>query len=454
MKLEPYPKYKDSGIDWIGAIPEGWKVEKIKYISENISDGDWVEFKDQVEFGDYKLIQLKNIGKGDIKNEIDKEVTLHFFRENNCREIKDQDLIIARIPQPILRTAVFSKKLGKCISVVDATIITQKKDVIKSKYICYFFNSDYGECIGDRLTNGATRLRISRKNIETVQIFFPRSLNEQQRIISFLDKKTSQLNKSIEKNQKLIELLKEKRTALINHAVTKGLDPNAKMKDSGVDWIGEIPEGWEVRKLKFSLLDKQNSIKTGPFGSQLKIDEMYDNEIKVYNQKNVIETDESIGENYISLDKFKELIAFKTVPGDLLITTRGTIGRTLRLSKNAEVGILHPCLMKINTNNNKVFDYYIEILIEETDLIKIQLQLLSCATTIEVIYQNNLKEVKFILPPLPEQQKIASFLDKHTSKIDKTIKLIENKIKLLEEYKKSLIHHVVTGKVDIREVKI
>ncbi|NAT10704.1 hypothetical protein C4E22_04030 [ANME-1 cluster archaeon AG-394-G06] len=226
------------------------------------------------------------------------------------------------------------------------------------------------------------------------------------------------------------------------------LKPYPKYKVSGIQWIEEIPEGWGVRKLKFSLLDEKNSIKTGPFGSQLKIDEMYGHEIKVYNQKNVIEKDESIGENYVSLDKFKELFAFKTVPGDLLITTRGTIGRTLRLSKNAEVGILHPCLMKINTDNNKVFDRYIEILIEEADLIKVQLQLLSCATTIEVIYQDNLKEVKLVVPPLPDQTTIASILDKKTAKIDALIEKDKKLIELLKEKRTALINHAVTKGLD------
>ena len=226
------------------------------------------------------------------------------------------------------------------------------------------------------------------------------------------------------------------------------LKPYPKYKDSGIKWIGEIPEGWEVGKLKFTLSKKRDSIKTGPFGSQLTIDEMYDHEYKVYNQKNVITKDETLGENYVSDEKFKELSAFKVSPGELLITTRGTIGKTLRLSKNAETGILHPCLMKINTNYEIIDNRFIEILLEESNIVSIQLFLQSNATTIDVIYQDNLKEVLLSLPPCPEQTTIAAFLDKKTAKIDSQIEKDKKLIALLKEKRTALINHVVTIGLD------
>ncbi|UTB33881.1 MAG: restriction endonuclease subunit S [Methanobacterium sp. ERen5] len=244
MNLKPYPEYKDSGVEWYGQIPENWKLTKLKHISKGIFDGDWVEFKDQVENGDYKLIQLKNIGVGKLIKKIDKEVTNSFYKKNNCMRIDDGNLLIARIPEPILRSTVFLEKFGNCITVVDVSILIPKNE-IDSFFLSYLLNSDDMRQMGETLLAGATRQRISRSKISLLPVIIPPKI-EQKEIINFLDKKTSEIDKTIQKDTKLIELLKEKRAALINHAVTKGLDPNAKMKDSGVEWIGEIPESANI----------------------------------------------------------------------------------------------------------------------------------------------------------------------------------------------------------------
>src|SRR5271157_136709 len=129
-------------------------------------------------------------------------------------------------------------------------------------------------------------------------------------------------------------------------------------KDSGIEWLGEIPEHWRVTSIKFFLKYKSGAIKTGPFGSQLLNSEMNFREVKVYNQENVIKHDLDLGDSYISHDKYKELHMFTVFPGDILLTTRGTICRCLIVPGNAETGILHPCLMRIQPNPKKLFDKY------------------------------------------------------------------------------------------------
>ena len=121
------------------------------------------------------------------------------------------------------------------------------------------------------------------------------------------------------------------------------------------------------------------------------------------------------------MEKFKELKEFQTFPGDFLITTRGTIGRCAILPENAEQGVLHPCLMRLQTDKAKVYDRFLEILIEESTFILEQLRIKSNGTTIEVIYQDSLKNVTVLLPPLSEQQSIADYLDRETGKIDELI---------------------------------
>ena len=433
MKLKPYPKYKDSGIGWIGKIPEGWEVHKIKHLTENF-DGKRIPISAEKR-EDGKIPYYGATGVLDyVKDFIFNEELLLVGEDGAPFFEPFKDIAY------IINGKSWVNNHAHVLRVIGNNLI---------KWLCYYLNIyDYGTVI-----KGSTRDKLNQDQLSNMFIAKP-SIKDQTAIANFLDKKTAKIDSLIEKDKRLIELLKEKHTALINHAVTKGLEPNVKLKDSGIDWIGEIPEGWEVSRLKFTLLDMKNSIKTGPFGSQLTIDEMYNDEVKVYNQKNVIEKSESTGENYVSNEKFKDLIGFKVKKGDLLISTRGTIGKTLRLSEKAETGILHPCLMKINNNNKVVNDKFIEMLIEESDITLTQLRLLSNATTIDVIYQDNLKEIQLILPPLFKQKQIVEYIDKATVKIDKTIQKIQQNINLLEEYKKSLIHHIVTGKVDVRGVKV
>ena len=435
-----YPKYKDSGVKWIGEIPEEWGIQKIKHLTENL-DGKRIpisaEKREEGKIPYYGATGVLDYVKDFI---FDKELLL--IGEDG-----------APFFEPFKDVAYIINGKSWVNNHAHVLRVIGKNSI---KWLCYYLNSyDYSTVI-----KGSTRDKLNQDQLSSM-VVIKILINEQTFIANFLEKNIGRFNNLIEKDKKLIELLKEKRIALINHAVTKGLpvrriqagiDPNVKMKDSGIEWIGEIPERWEARRLKFILGNKKNSIKTGPFGSQLTIDEMYDSKYKVYNQKNVIKKDEKLGENYISSKKFKELIAFKTSPSDLLITTRGTIGRTLRLSEVAEIGVLHPCLMKINTNKEMILDRYIELIIEDSDLVIIQLKLQSCATTIDVIYQDNLKEINIFIPSIDEQRTIIGYLEKQTLKIDKTIQKIEQKIKLLEEYKKSLIHHAVTGKIDVRGV--
>jgi len=444
VKLKPYPKYKDSGIQWIGEIPEGWGIKKIKFISSRISDGDWVEFKDQVEEGDYKLIQLKNVGIDQIKNDTDKEITKDFFRKNNCTKIREGDLLIARIPHPVLRATVFSKKFGDCITVVDVAIITPK-DIVESRYLSYFLNSDYSKSIGDSLTTGATRQRITRDNIENMLFFFPNLIEEQKDIVNFLDKKTAKIDTLIEKDKKLIALLKERRTALINHAVTKGLDPNAKLKDSGVEWVGEIPKEWEVRKLKF-VSEKITTGKTPPSENH----GYYDNgEINWF-------TPGDMGKEFILKKSARKITSLallenKTIKYQpktvLLVGIGATLGKVGMITdigtSNQQINAIQFDESEINPEYGLYYLYgYKNAIIS-----------LSNTSTIGIFNQTQTANFFIIIPPKEEQQKIVDYLDKATSKIDKTIQKIEQKIKLLEEYKKSLIHHVVTGKVDVRGVE-
>jgi type I restriction enzyme S subunit len=282
-----------------------------------------------------------------------------------------------------------------------------------------------------------------------VRVVLP-SLSEQQQIVSFLDSKTSQIDELIQKKERKIELLKEYRTSLINQVVTKGLNPKVEMKDSGVVWIGEIPSGWLCIPIKYSMERNKDSIRTGPFGSSLKSDEFKDEGIRVYNQRSVYDEDFSKSNLFISQDKFQELKSFEVRPQDVLITSRGTIGRMTIVPEDGEIGVLHPCLIRLRLDRDIISDRFLWYYMNQSSLFLSSVLFESNSTTIEVIYSDTLSNVRFPLPPLSEQQQIVEYLDEQTQKIDSSIQTEEKKIELLKEYRQSLISSVVTGKIDVR----
>ena len=287
---------------------------------------------------------------------------------------------------------------------------------------------------------------------EVGNIFVPvPSEKEQTAIATFLDRETAKIDGLIEKQEHLIEFLREKRQAIISHAVTKGLNPNAKMKDSGVEWLGEVPAEWTVKRIKHILLQKKGAIKTGPFGSQLTSKDMEGADIKVINQRNVIDNDFDFGNNFINKEKYIELQTFTIFPGDILITTRGTIGCTAIAPNRNDKSILHPCLMRLQVDEKYWLKNLVSLIIQNSGYFLEQLKILSNATIIDVIYSENLKNVAIVLPPIcEEQKKIIAFLDRETAKIDSLIEKCETAIELFKERRTALISDAVTGKIDVR----
>lgn len=428
-------EHKDSGIEWLGEVPVGWEVLKLKYWSDVImgqspSSNDYSEDSHMLPF-----LQ----GNADFTTRY--PMPRVYCDSANIIIPKGSILLSVRAPVGALNEADQDYGIGRGL----CAIIPKSK--LLKEYAWYQLHVTRMEL--NSLATGSTYDAVSVDKVADMLTLIP-CRAEQQTIAAFLDRETARIDSLIQKKERMIELLKEKRIALITQTVTKGLDPIVPMKDSGIEWLGELPEHWGKKRIKDLLLPKKGAIKTGPFGSQLLSSEMDDSDVKVYNQKSVITKDFESGENYISFKKLETLKEFQTYPGDFLITTRGTIGRCAILPPDSETGILHPCLMRLQTNKEIVDDRFLELLIEESQVVIEQLKLKSNGTTIEVIYQDSLKNVTVFLPPIHEQLSIAAYLDMKTNKTDLLIYQIETSISLLREYRASLIHHAVTGKIDLR----
>ena len=279
-------------------------------------------------------------------------------------------------------------------------------------------------------------------------IAFP-PLAEQQRIADFLDEKCGEIDSIRSDIQKQIDILNDYKKSVITEAVTKGLNPKAKLKDSGIEWIGKIPEGWSIKKIKFLLSNETDSLKVGPFGSQLSGTDLVSDGFWVYSQRVVLDRNFENNTMFISKEKFDSMKGFHVRTDDILITTRGSIGKICKVPESFSEGVLHPCVIKFRIDQNKYSYKFLEFIFNDSGIVEKQLNYLSNSTTIEVIYSGTLKNLQVPYPPLSEQKAIADYLDEKCSEIDATIADKQRQLETLDEYKKSLIFEYVTGKKEV-----
>jgi len=454
MKLKPYPKYKDlvdNKVNVINLKPYlaiCWHIHKIKFLLRKpVTDGPH-ESPEFIEEG-IPFLSVDSIQNGKLIFE-------------DCRYISEEDHI--RFKQkcnPQKNDVLMGKaaSIGK-IAIVDVdfefstwsplALLRPNKKNILPKFLEYSLKSDYCQDQIGLYATSNTQKNISMDDIPRIQIITP-SIKEQSLIVKFLDAKISKIDALIEKNKKLIVLLKEKRTTLINHVVIKGLNPNVKLKNSGIPWIGKIPEGWEVRKLKqvTSIMISNVDKKSKPNEEEVLLcnyNEVYNNEF--------ITSDLSFMNATASIEQINK---FSIKKGDVIITkdseTPKDIAVPSLVKENLDNIICGYHLALIRPNESKIKGKYL-LRIFQSRKINDQFVISANGVTRFGISTYPIKNSLVIIPPLQEQTAIANFLDKATSKIDKTIEKIEKKIALLGEYKKSLIHHVVTGKVDVRGSEI
>lgn len=450
-----YPKYKDSGIEWLGKIPEHWSDSKIKYnVNKNGYKagpfGSGLITNDLLETGDYLVYSPEHIINDSVINEF-------YLPNSRIQEMSQYIVSIGDIIFPIVGT------LGRALIITPehkAGIINQRlakitpdQSVIVSEYLCQLI-SDF-ENVKKYISinsKGAILEHITKEVFMAIP--FPKpSIKEQIQIIQFIKCQTKKITSLIEKKQKLIDLLKEYRTAIINQAVTKGLDPNVKLKDSGIEWLGVVPEHWEILQFKHLFKHGKEGIRIGPFGSSLKLEIMKLTGYKVFGQENVIGNDFTLGNRYINSQKFIELQSYEVIPGDIVVTMMGTTGKSKIVPKEIEKGIMDSHLIRIRLNDVSN-PQFISLLINDSYYLFTQFKLESKGSIMEGLNSAIIKSTLILKPPIREQNQIVEYLDLKTNLIDNQIEKEQNFIEYLKEYRTALISEVVTGKVDVRNFEI
>lgn len=415
MTWGTYTSYKESGLEWLGEIPEHWEIKKLKFIANNKTiksvESDFKIALENIESQTTKYIETKEI--------VFSEAGINF---------KKGDVLFGKL-RPYLAKVYLTEKDGLCVS--EFLVLESKQ--IKNFFLKYMLVSY--SCIEhiNSSTYGTKMPRASWNFIGNSFIPIPPK-DEQTKIASFLDEKTTKIDEVIRQKEKLIELLKERKQIVINEAVTKGLDKTAEFKESGVEWIGKIPKHWEVSKLGTCL--KPISIKNK---ADLPL-------LSVTREQGVILRDiddKESNHNFIPDD----LSGYKMVEkGQFAMNKMKAWQGSYGISDYT--GIVSPAyfIFELNGIEPSFFhkairsSVYVPFFIKASDGVRIGQWDLS---------KSRMKEIPFYIPPKDEQLQIVEYIETQTTKIDNAIELQQNYIAKIKEYKATLIDSVVTGKVRI-----
>lgn len=439
---------KDSGVEWIGKIPKHWNTLKLKYASWLKGRIGWQGLKsdEYTDEGAY-LITGTDFDNGIINWNTCAHISVERFNEDSDIHIQENDLLITK-DGTIGKVAV-AKNCPDMVSLNSGVMLIRNVRRYKyyDKYLYYILMSEQFHLWYELSQNGASTIKhLYQEQFYNFTFSFP-SIPEQTAIASYLDDKCSAIDDVIAQAKETIEEYKSWKASVIFEAVTKGLDPNVEMKDSGVEWIGKIPVHWTVVPLK-RLYDYSagSAVRVGPFGSAITEKDFVEDGVWVYNQRTVLDNNFENNPACINENKANELRNFAITPGDILITTRGSIGKIAIVPENAHRGVLHPCIIRFKINQKLQNKKLLKLIFNDTNLINEQIKYHSNSTTIDVLYSYTLKELRLPLIPSDEQESILAFLSAKCSAIDSIIFEKQVLIDELESYKKSLIFETVTGK--------
>lgn len=444
--MKPYPKYKDSGVEWIGQVPEGWEVKKIKFLALDKNtlflDGDWIESKNIV-FDDSQIryITTGNIGEGKYKEQGLGYITDETFKKLNCTEIYPGDLLISRLNPPIGRCCIVPNLGNRIVTSVDNVVLRPDRKYLKQFLKYAMSNSRYFEYTF-LIARGATMQRISRGLLGNVELPVSVDAAEQTAVANYLDRKTAEIGGLIANKERLVELYEEEKTAVINQAVTKGLDPDDPMKPSGIEWLGDIPEHWGVKKLKYvaKINDKKLNEKTDP-----------DYQFYYIDIGNVSLGKMTIPEVKVQFQNAPSRARRIVEDGETIISTVRTYLKAISYVDTGKENVIVStgfAVVSPKTGYNR--RYISHLLTCEKIVDKI------CSLSVGVSYPAiNASEVGniHIWYPLEkdEQAAIVQHIETECSRLDAIIDKFKKQIELLKEYRTTLISEVVTGKIDVRD---
>ncbi len=414
-RFKPYPAYKDSGVEWLGEIPAHWKVKRLRFVSEfnpvpsevrglpGETDVSFVPMEAVSEHGGLSLETTKQLA--------DVKAGYTYFR--------DGDIVIAKIT-PCFENGKGALAAGLTNGIAFGTTelhVLRATERSERRYMFYVTLSDAFRRLGEADMYGAGgQKRVSESFVRNFSPALP-SLPEQHAIAAFLDRETARIDALVAKKERLIALLQEQRAALITRAVTKGLDPTVPMKDSGVEWLGEIPAHWEVTPIGRKILLQR--------GVDITKNEQNEGTVPVVSSGGV--------------SSFHDR-ALAEAPG-VVVGRKGTAGSIHYVEADFWP---HDTTLWVREfrGNSQRFVYY--------KLSTLDLASFDTGTANPTLNRNLIHPLRVSWPPIHEQGNIAAFLDRETARIDALVAKVGDAIERLKELRTAVMSAAVTGKIDVR----
>lgn len=416
-----YPAYKGSGIEWIGQVPEHWKVARVKRLASLRNERRNDVSTDTIYIG----LEDVEAGSGQYKptngsSRQSEDSTVGIFYEG--------DVLYGKL-RPYLRKAIISEMAGCC----STEFLVLRAEKTEPRWLQeWLLTPDVTHQI-ESGCEGAKMPRADWGHIGSIEVVYP-DQPEQAKILTTLDRETARIDALVEKKNRFIELLKEKRQALITHAVTKGLDPNVKMKDSGVEWIGLVPEHWDVKPF-FALVTELNRKNVGLVETNI-LSLSYGNIIQKPETRNMGLTPESY-ETYQIVESGETVFRFTDLQNDK---------HSLRSALVTQRGIITSAYMAVKPHS--IDSTYFAWLMRSYDLCKVFYAMGGGLR--QSLKFEDVRRLPVLIPPVDEQSAITNTINAGTARIDALVEKTEQSITLLKERRAAFITAAVTGQIDLR----
>jgi type I restriction enzyme S subunit len=436
-RYQPYPSYKDSGVEWLGEVPEHWNLFQLKRSVEDCTNGIWGNDPDEVN--DLYVLRVADFNRDNFTVSTSKLTTRAILeKERTNRLLKKGDLLFEKSgggDNQLVGTVVL---FDLDIQAVTSNFVAKMTPAsnFHSRYLTYAFAHLYS----GRVNYSSIKQTTGIQNIDSEHYLsnffgFP-PFSEQTAIANFLDRETAKIDTLIAKQQRMIELLGEKRSAMISHAVTKGIDPNVAMKDSGVEWLGEVPEHWKIIQSRRIFAERKDRAQEGD--EQLTASQKHG----IVSQQEFMELE---GRRVVPVITGSEILK-RAKENDFIISMRSFQGGLEWCKRIGSMSSAYIALIPIKHVIPQFFAYlfkskpYIQALQSTSNLVRDG----------QALRFENFSLVDLVIIPDEEQRAIADYLDNQTTKIDTLITKARQAIELMKERRTALISAAVTGKIDVR----
>ena len=440
MSFPRYPEYKDSGVEWLGAIPRHWRVGSARWLTRRYSGG--TPDKTNLAFWEDGAIPWLNSGAVNDRliTEPSTYITAEAFANSSAKWIPEGALVMALAGQGKTKGMVAQLGIPSTCNQSMAAIIPSKE--IESRFLYWWLDSNYQNI--RNMAGGDLRDGLNLELLGNIQCPLP-TRDEQTQIAAFLDRETSKIDALVAEQRRLMDLLKEKRQAVISHAVTRGLNSDAPMKPSGVEWLGDVPAHWEFSAIKRYAEKITDGAHISP---------VTDNGVCHFVSTKDVSDDAIDFENCLltSEDSYQYMVktGCRPLAGDVLFSKDGTIGRTVVVREDRDF-VVASSLIIIRPDKSALDSDFLNCLCQ-SQVVASQVDSFVKGAGLPRLSIQNLLKVFGCFPPLAEQTAIAAFLGRELAKFDTLTAGAQRAIDLLQERRTALISAAVTGQIDVRGV--